>query len=100
MRKWGDGMGFFIYGNSGGIDKVMQELRNPKETFGSLTELFEAIKDKRGAMFDIKDLNIIYYCYDPRIDKEVYMITTNRYGEEDYIRLYGNPQFLYFLIEV
>lgn len=93
-------MRYFVYGNSGGIDKVQEELKNPKETFGSIIEVFEAIKNKHGAMFDIRDLNIIHHCYDPRIDKDVYMITTNRYGKDDYIKLYRNPQFISFLVEV
>lgn len=29
-------MRFFIYGNSGGIDKVKEELSNPKETFDDI----------------------------------------------------------------
>ena len=29
-------MRFFIYGNSGGIDKVKEELNNPKETFSNI----------------------------------------------------------------
>lgn len=93
-------MRYFIYGNSGSIYEVQEELKNPKETFGSLMEVFEAIKKKHGDMVDVKGLNVTYHYYDPRIDKEVYVIRTNRYGHDDYIKLYGLPQFIAYLVEV
>ena len=39
-------MRFFIYGNSGGIDKVKEELSNPKETFGGITAVLVELKER------------------------------------------------------
>ena len=91
-------MRYFIYGNGGGIDKVQEELKKPKETFWYIKDVFEKIiKDCKGDI-NIKDLSLHYYCYDPRIKRDVYMICTNRRGEENYIKKYGGPQFMKYLI--
>ena len=39
-------MRFFIYSNSGGIDKVREELSNPKETFGDIKDVLVALKER------------------------------------------------------
>ena len=81
-------MKFFIYGNGGGIDEVKKALKNPKETFNTIKEVFEAIKRRYGDLIYIDDLSVKFYCYDDRIDKDVYMVVTNRCGKEDYIKKY------------
>lgn len=93
-------MKFFIYGNGGGINKVIEELDNPKETFESLKEVFETIVRRYFGLLDIEDLSIKYYCYDDRIKKDVYMVVTNRYGDENYIKKYKCPQFVSYLVSV
>lgn len=93
-------MRFFIYGNSGGIDKVKEELSNPKETFGSIKEVLVALKERYYNMFGIYDLSVIYYAYDERIEKDVYMVVTNKMGDEDYIEGYGHPQFVSYLVTI
>ena len=51
-------------------------------------------------MFDIYDLSVIYYAYDERIEKDVYMVVTNKMGDEDYIEEYGHPQFVSYLVTI
>lgn len=93
-------MRFIIYGNGGGIDKVKEKLANPKETFETIKEVFEIIVKRYCGMLDIKDLSIRYYCYDNRIEKDVYMVVTNRCGNEDYIKRYKYPQFVSYLVNI
>ena len=91
---------YFIYGNSGGINKVKEELNNPKETFSNIKEVFEKIKERHGNLLDITDLSIKYYCYDDRIKKDVYMVVTDRCGDEKYIEKYKCPQFVSYLVNI
>lgn len=93
-------MRFFLYGNSGGIYRVKDELANPKETFATIREACMAVVERNHDMFDIEDLFIKYYGYDERIEKDVYMITTSCYGDEDYIKEYGYPQFVSYMVSV
>lgn len=93
-------MKFFLYGNSGGIDKVKEELSNPRETFGSIREVFEKIEEQYGNLMGVTDLSVIYYSYDDRIEKDVYMIVTNRCGDKDYIEEYKYPQFVSYMVTI
>lgn len=93
-------MRYFIYGNGGGIDKVKKDLENPKETFASLYDVFNAIKERRISIPDVSCLSIKHHCYDPRIDKEVYVVTTDRQGNTDCVKKYGCPQFVSYLVEI
>lgn len=97
-------MRYFTYGNSGGIDNIKKELSNPKVTFDSIKEmLFEVSRryqDAWGVLFDIEDLSIRYYGYDERIEKDVYMICTNRHGDKNFIEMYGCPQFVSYFVTV
>jgi len=93
-------MRFFLYGNSGGIDNVKKELSNPKETFETIKDACAALVEQRLNAFDIEDLHIRYYGYDKRIEKDVYLIATSRYGKEDYIKKYGCPQFVSYMVTV
>ena len=93
-------MKFFLYGNGGGIDEVKKELKHPKETFKTIKEVFEEIKRRYGDFLDIEDLSVKYYCYDDRIEKDVYMVVTDRCGKEDYIKKYKCPQFVSYLVNV
>lgn len=93
-------MKFFIYGNGGGIDKVKEELKNPKETYESIKEVFEEIKRRYGNLLDIDDLSVKYYSYDARIEKDVYMVVTNKCGKENYIKKYKCPQYVSYLVSI
>lgn len=94
-------MRFYMYGNSGGIDKIKKELINPKiNTFKTIKEVFVNIEKRYCNMLNISDLSIIYYCYDDRIKKDVYMIVTNRLGDEDYIKEFGHPCYISYLINI
>lgn len=91
---------YFIYGNSGGIDKVINDLENHKGLrFRTLEEVFNYIADNSMGMIK-DDLSIKYWCYDKRIQKNVFMVSTNRFGKDNYIKK-GYTCFAgYFLIEL
>ena len=92
-------MSFFIYGNSGGIDEIKRQLNAPnKRTVSTLKEVFENISKQHEGAVSVNDLSIIYYGYDPRIDMDVYTVTTNRYGSEDYMKKYKHPQYIGFFV--
>lgn len=78
---------YFKYGNSGGIDKVIsREINSNSGYYKSLRELIES--EKR----DWNDnLKVIFYVYDDRLGKDVYMVVGD----------YGNyeEQFLCYFIE-
>lgn len=91
---------YMIYGNSGGIGEVIEELKNPKETFGGIKEVFHHLVTTRGNSFSIEDLYVKYYAYDERIEKDVFMITLGRRGHIDLIKKHGCPQFLCYMVSV
>lgn len=96
-------MAFFIYKNNGGICAVQEKLTNltKEDVFDSIEEIFTKIvtEDYKDCV-RYEDLSIHYYSYDDRIDKEVFMVVTNRFGDEDYLKKYNCPQFVYYLVEV
>lgn len=92
-------MKYFIYGNGGGIDKVKKDLENTKETFKSLLEVFNVLKERFSIPYT-QCLSLEHYCYDPRIDKEVYVVLTKQFGDTDCIKKHGCPQFVSFLVEI
>lgn len=93
-------MSLFIYGNAGGIDRVKDKINNPQETFDTIKEACMAVVKQYNNMFALEDLYVRYYGYDERINKDVYLITTNRYGEENYIKKYGHPQFVSYMVSI
>ena len=93
-------MKFFLYGNSGGIDEVKKELTHPRETFETIKQACATLVRQRDNAFDIEDLYIRYYGYDERIEKDVYIIATSRHGKENYIKKYGCPQFISYMISI
>lgn len=93
-------MKLYLYGNGGGIDKVIEDISNSPKTYGSLKEVMFELKQRYFNQFELNDLAIKYYAYDGRLRKDVYMITTSRMGDEDYIQEYGCHQFLSFMISL
>lgn len=93
-------MAYVMYGNDGGIDDVIKLLERPKKTFKSINDMFDHIVKTRESISDKRDLFIGYYCYDPRIQRDVYIITCAKSGNEDYMRKYHWPQFVSYAVEV
>jgi hypothetical protein len=93
-------MGYIMYGNQNGFASVKEQIDNPSKVFGSINEVFNEIVQKSRGTYSIGDLYLKYHGYDSRIDKNVYIITTTRCGTEDYIELYGCPQFVRYLVEI
>ena len=93
-------MRYYIYGNGGGIDEVRKGLEDPKDTFNSIKDVFLSLSNRACNMYGISDLSVKYFCYDDRIDKDVYMVVTNRCGKENYLKKHGCPQFVSYLVEI
>lgn len=93
-------MAYLLYGNSGGIDLVKKSIERKENVYDSLLDALKYAADTPLCSFGINDLSVKYYGYDPRINKEVYVILTNRCGKENYIKKYGTPQFVFFMVEV
>ena len=89
---------YYIYGNSGGIDEVLKDIKRPKKTFSSIKDVFEHIVREYGGFVSMEELSVRYYGYDDRLEKDVYLIGTSRCGSENYIKKYGCPQFIRFMI--
>ena len=87
---------YFIYGNSGGIGKVIEELQHPEpeHVFKYISDILRHISNRFEC--DIEDLSIEYYDYDFRLQKYVYMICTTKCGYETY----DYPQFASFMVEI
>lgn len=48
-------------------------------------------------MFSKTDINLSYYCYDERIDWETFIVTINKYGNENYLEKYQSPMAIGFM---
>lgn len=88
---------YFIYGNSGGIEKTINDLNtNNGLRFENLNEVFNYIAENSYGM-NKDDLALKPYCFDNRINKFVFMITTKRFAKE----YFTHPIFAgYYLIEL
>ena len=91
---------YFIYDNGGGIDKVIYELNNSPKLHNTLDDVLNYIVYRYNNLYSKSDLYIHQYSYDKRINKTVYMITATRSKNCDYIKEFGSPQFVSYLIEV
>ena len=100
-------MKLFLYGNSGGIGGVieeisnnhkiyMEEISNNHKTYDTLYGAYSSLVEDNGRGFAIGDLSCRYYAYDDRLDKQVYIICTDRYFNE----VYSSPQFVSFMVEL
>lgn len=103
---------YFLYEELNGIENTKMRIKNAIETgenvFNSLHECFTHICKRYNCLIDGHERNIVseedllieYHGYDSRIDYDVYMVLTKRFGKENYIEKHGSPQFIDFLIEI
>ena len=89
-------MAYLLYGNSGGICKVQKQIENRENVYTSLLDALKAVADTPLHLFDVEDLSIEDYGYDPRLDKEVYIILAKRFRDVTY----SPPAFVSFMVEV
>lgn len=91
---------YYIYGNGGNIFDVINDLKGKPKLFSSIEAVFKHIEYTSYGLYDKFSLSIKYYGIDSRLEKTVYVITTDKAGEIDFIKKYGCPQFVQFMIEV
>lgn len=92
-------MKLLLYGNSGGIDKVIEDINNNPKVYKSLKEVLDYLANKL-KLSSVSNLCIEYYSYDDRIGKTVYIVCAYRIGDKDYIKEYGCPQFVSYLVDL
>ena len=79
-----------------GYISLLTIISNNPKTYDSLYSAYSSIVEKHEHAFDIEDLSCRYYAYDDRLDKQVYIICTDKYFDE----VYFSPQFVSFMIEL
>lgn len=80
------------------LDESMKELKEFDNVEELLKWLCEDYYIRCGIkMFGAEDINFSYYCYDKRIDWPTYVVTVNKFGEEDYLKKYHRPQAIGFM---
>jgi hypothetical protein len=85
-------MRIFYRPQRGGLAESMAELQE----FSSIKELFEyLVKDNNNA-FDEDQVYISYYGCDHRIGWDTFIVTVERYFDENYLEKYGYPQAIGF----
>lgn len=95
---------YYLYRTQGCIGDVIKDLdiiekgKNPLhgELYDSIDDVFNRIDLQPFFVCQKKDLGIRYYAYDNRIQRHVYILTTNRIGEKKY----RDPIALMFMVEV
>ena len=81
----------------GGLDESMEELKEFAAVEDLLNWLCEDSEICGKKMFEVEDINFSYYCYDERIDWQTFIVTINKWGEEDYLEKYHSPQAIGFM---
>lgn len=76
-------MKLLLYGNSGGIDKVIEDINNNPKVYKSLKEVLDYLANKL-KLSSVSDLCIEYYSYDDRIGKTVYDELNIKQGQDTY----------------
>lgn len=89
-------MAYLLYGNSGGIARVQKFIEDRLNVYPTLLDALKFVAYSQLRSFDVEDLSIKHYGYDPRIKKEVFIILTRRFRDE----MYTTPQFVSFMVEV
>lgn len=83
---------YLVYGNDSNIDIIKKQIKKRSGcVFKTLGDVFDFSLSY--ALCSIDDLDMIFYAYDERIDKNVFMIRQNIPG-------YKSPQFCRFLVEI
>lgn len=94
---------YAIYNSSGSFNRVIEDLKNGTSDrlirFDTLYSVFSYLAD-RYKSFKVEDLSLVHYAVDPRINKDVFLVVTNRRYSEDYLAMFGSPSFVAYLIEV
>lgn len=67
---------YYIYGNSGSIKEVINDLKDNPIIYHSIKEVLEHIADTSFGLYNKSSLLVRPYGEDPRLDKDVYMIVT------------------------
>lgn len=85
--------------HKGGLMESLDSAR----VFYDIKDMFQYIEKSHSSAtgtsaFSIKDLSISYYGKDIRKGTEDYIICTNKYLEEDYLKKYGSPQAIGFCV--
>lgn len=105
-------MRLYTFGNGGGIDSVIEDIKDNPKTFNSIDKVLDFIANDINDFYDKpvlykKDLSIEYYAKDERLGKgangygrTVYIVCTSKFDNEDYIKIYGVPQFVKYLIDL
>lgn len=78
-----------IYRPAGG---GLAEAMGRTKEFNSIKEMFEFLVEEHNHAFEVSDLYVSYYGYDNRIDWDTYIVTTAKYGNENYIKKGWVPQ--------
>lgn len=82
---------------------LMEALENAK-VFHDLRDMFNYIVESHSHHFDgvkafsVENLSISYYCYDHRKGTDDYVICTDKYLDEDYLKKHNSPQALGFCV--
>ena len=81
-------MNYFKYGNQGGIQKIMdREINGNGGYYHTLKRLLDSCKSEWNSNLKIK-----WYCFDERLNKDVYMVVADYSGHEQ--------QFVSYFVEV
>lgn len=85
MRE-GEKMKYYCYGNASGIDSVIKrEIMFNHFYAESLKQIINYVENQEHKKRNIK---IIHYAYDDRLQKEVYMVVADHSGYKEQFELY------------
>lgn len=99
---------WYLYNNHGSINDVKKFLDDAELGKANSAKLFDNVNHCLDFMANMKhpdyldktDLSVKYYGHDDRINRDVFIMLTDRFGHDDYIDMYGTPQFISFMIQV
>lgn len=93
-------MKYFIYGNGGGITKTIEMMEiaedTNEDTFRTIDEILNYLVFDSLGCFNKDNLQVVFYGFDARINKDVFMVTTNRFEN----RKFDVPQFVKFIVVI
>lgn len=99
---------WYIYNNHGSIKDVKKFLDDAEAGKADSAKLFDSVNHclefianmKHPDYLDKTDLSVKYYAYDNRICRDIFIILTDRFGDDNYLKHYGVPQFISFMTQV